>query len=59
MKDYAMLGVLVALIGMVLVLVAAGAPRDRRVMRPRKGLELKARKGRLVHVRETESEHEV
>lgn len=46
----------------VLVIGAAIATRgesDRPVIRRRRGLEMKARNGRLVHVRETESEHEL
>ncbi|WP_454798517.1 hypothetical protein [Novosphingobium lindaniclasticum] len=42
-----------------LVLAALATPRERPVTRTRRGLELKAHKGRLVHVRETESEHEI
>lgn len=37
----------------------ATAEERHRPTHIRRGLELKARNGRLVHVRETESEHEL
>lgn len=56
-----MIGAGLCLIAMVLVMIAACAPPHRRP-RPtvtRKGLELMAEDGRLVHVRETSSEVEL
>lgn len=42
-----------------LLLALLCAPNEKRVTRPHRGLEIKTRKGRIVHVRETESEREI
>lgn len=49
----------VVLIGFPAVMAIACAPRHRRPMIRRKGIEMMAEDGRLVHVRETESEVEL
>jgi hypothetical protein len=50
---------LIAVLAVGFVLAVLATPRERPVTRTRRGLEMKAHKGRLVHVRETESEHEL
>lgn len=59
MKEIAMIGAGLCLIAMVLVMAAACAPRRPRPMVTRKGIELLAEGGKLVHVRETSSEVEL
>lgn len=49
----------VILIIVFLVIIGIALPRDRRVTRTHKGIEFMADGGRLVHVRETESEREI
>lgn len=53
-------GDIVASFVLILSLITLCQPQEPPpVKRRRRGLELKARNGRLVHVRETESEREI
>lgn len=51
---------IIASFALIFILITVCQPQEPPpVMRRRRGLELKARNGRLVHVRETESEREI
>lgn len=51
---------IIASFALIFGLICLFAPKEHPpVMHRRRGLEMKAHKGRLVHVRETESEREL